>query len=101
MAAAAALARCHWPRFSDSHISAAVISSIEFLDSIRSFLIGGHLNEAKALAAARIAISNDLGGLNTSRLSEDFLKCLVRRAERQITNVKLLTHVPPSEPERT
>jgi hypothetical protein len=71
---AAFLARRHRSSFGDSHISAAVFSSVEFLNRIRSFLIRGHLNEAKALAAAGISIGDNFGGLNASGLSEDLLQ---------------------------
>src|ERR1051326_7367417 len=74
MSAAALFARRHRTGFSNSHIPAAVFRSVEFLNSIRCFLIGGHLDEAETLAAAGVAIGDDLGRLNTSRLSENFLK---------------------------
>src|ERR1051326_4565630 len=70
-AATSLLTRRHRTCFSDGHIPAAVFSSVEFLNSIRCFLIGGHLNEAETLAAACIAIGDDLGRLHASRLSKD------------------------------
>ena len=70
---AAFLSGGHRTGFSDSHISPAIFDSIEFLNRIRGFLIGGHFDESESFASARIAIGDDLGGLNASSLSKDFL----------------------------
>jgi hypothetical protein len=85
--AAAAFTRGHWTGFSDGHIPAAVLGAIELLNGVCRFLIARHLYETEALASARIAISNNLGGLDVSSLSEDFLKSFIRRGERKITDV--------------
>jgi len=83
----AAFTRGHWTGFSDGHIPAAVFGAIELLNGVCRFLIARHLYETEALASARIAISNNLGGLDVSSLSEDFLKSFIRRGERKITDV--------------
>jgi len=71
---AAFLSRGHRTGFSDGHISPAIFNSVEFLNGIRGFLIGRHFHESKSLTPARIAIGDDLGGLNASCLSKDFLE---------------------------
>jgi hypothetical protein len=85
--AAAIFTGGHRPSFGDSHVTPAVLRSIELLDGVRRFLIRRHLDEPEALAAAGITIGNDFGGLNTSRLSEDFLQRFIRSVERKISNV--------------
>src|SRR5262249_7194233 len=94
-ATAAAFTRCHGPGFRNGHVAAAVFGAVEFLDGICGFLIGGHLDKTEAFASSGVAIGNDLRGLNAPCLSKDFLKRFVCCVERKITNVKLLTHVPP------
>jgi len=84
---AAAFTRGHWTGLSDGHIPAAVFGAIELLNGVCRLLIARHLNETETLASTRIAISNNLGGLDVSRLSEDFLKSFIRRAERKVTDV--------------
>jgi hypothetical protein len=84
---AAIFTRGHWPGFGDSHVTSAVFGSIELLDGIRRFLIRRHLDESEAFAAACIPISDDFGGLNAARLSEDFLQRLIRRIERKVANI--------------
>ena len=86
-ATAAIFTRSHRPGFRDSHVTPAVFSSIELLDSVRRFLIRRHLDESEAFTAACITVSDDFGGLNTSRLSEDFLQRLIRCIERKVANV--------------
>src|SRR5881296_379507 len=90
--AAAAFAGSHRTRFSDRHVPAAVVGAVEFLDRVRSFLIGGHLDKSEALASARVAIGDDLGGLNGSGLSKDLFERLVGRVKWEITYIQLLTH---------
>jgi hypothetical protein len=68
------LPRRHWTRFSNGHISTAIFSSIEFLNGIGGFLIRRHLDKSEAFASARVAIGDDLGGLNRSRLGKDLLE---------------------------
>ena len=62
-------------------------TTIELLNGIRRFLIRRHLDESEAFAAACITVGDDFGGLNASRLSEDFLQRLIRRIERKVANV--------------
>ena len=73
-AAAAVFSRRHRARFGDCHVSTAVFSSVEFLNRVRGFLIAGHLNETESFASTGIAIRDDFGGLNASRLTKDFLE---------------------------
>src|SRR5262249_30801810 len=94
-ATAAAFARCHGPGFRNGHVAAAIFGAIELLDGISGFLIAGHLDKTEAFASSGVTIRDDLRGLNVARLSKDFLKRFVCCVERKITNVKLLTHVPP------
>src|SRR5437867_13165120 len=84
---AAAFTRGHWTGLSDGHIPAAVFGAIELLNGVCRLLIGRHLNETETLASTRVAISNNLGGLDGSRLSEDFLKSFIRRVERKVADV--------------
>jgi len=86
-AAAAVFSRRHRARFGNGHVSTAVFSSVEFLNRVRGFRVAGHLNETESLASTGIAIRDDLGGLNASRLSEDFLECFICRAERKVADV--------------
>src|SRR5262245_55120079 len=79
--------RCHRTCFSDGHVTAAVFSSVEFLNSISRFLIRRHFHKAETFTTACVTIGDDLCGLNTSRLREDFLESLIRCAEREIADV--------------
>ena len=84
---AAFFTRRHGTGFGHGHIPAAVFGAIELLNRICGFLIGRHLDKTEPLASPRIAIGYDFGGLDVSRLGEDFLKSFIRRAERKVTNV--------------
>jgi len=83
----AVITRRHGTGFSNGHIPPAVFGAIELLNRICGFLIARHLDETEPLASPRIAIGNDFGGLDASRLSEDFLKSFIRRGERKVANV--------------
>src|SRR5207244_12726731 len=79
--------RGHWAGFGYGHIPAAVFGAVELLNRICGFLVARHLDETEPLASPCIAIGDDFGGLDASRLSEDFLKSFIRRGERKVANV--------------
>src|SRR4051812_45911897 len=83
----AIFARSHRPCFSYSHVAPAILGPIELLDGIGRFLIRRHLNKAKPFTSACVTIRNDLGRLNASCLSENFLQSFIRCAERKVANV--------------
>ncbi len=65
---------------------------MQALDGGLSLGVGVHLHEAEALAAARVAIFDDLGALHRAELGEEFFEVRAGDLIREIPNIKLLAH---------
>src|SRR5205085_8796306 len=93
-AAAAAAARTILTRlgFIDGECAAFVLAAVQTLDGCSRFRLTSHLDEAEALAPARVAIGDDLRALHIAECTKQFFEARTIDTEAQVTDVQLLTH---------
>jgi hypothetical protein len=81
------------PRFVHDQRASAHVCSVEFLDGRLCILFGLHFNEREAARAARGVVAHDAHRFNGARLPEQILELVLPRAEWEIPNEQLPTHV--------
>jgi hypothetical protein len=78
--------------FVDGQRATVVLRLVQVLGRFASAIFIFHLDEAKALAAARVAVHDDLRTADNAVLAEEFFENLVGDTVAQVTNVQLLSH---------
>ena len=77
----------------DREGATVVVLTVQRFDRCIRFSVVGHLDETKALAAAGVAIIDDLGTVDLSKLREQFLKPRIVNRVREISDVEFLAHI--------
>jgi len=71
----------------DRKVATTDILAVELLDSALAFLAGRHLDKAKALRPAGIAIRDHRGRIDRANLLEKFAKIFARGAVGKISHI--------------
>src|SRR5688500_9107728 len=66
--------------------TALELLTIELLDRLLCFVVGGHLDESEAARLTRVAIGDDRRRLAGARLSEELLQVASSDLEREISD---------------
>ncbi len=85
--------------FVDSQPTAIDLLVMERLDGRLGLLIAAHLHEAEALAAAGVAVVDDLDALHAPELREQLLQFGVADLVRQVPDIQFLAHRPLQDTE--
>jgi hypothetical protein len=80
------------PSLVDLECATAEILAIQAVDRSAGFRVGRHLDEAEALALARVTVGNDLDRLDLAELCKLLLQLVFGDLERQIADIQLLSH---------
>jgi len=78
--------------FVDSQAAAFDLFQVEGLDRCLSLVALGHFDESEALAAAGVAVLNDLCALDAPMLGEERFQALTRNVVTQIPDIQSRTH---------
>ena len=78
-------------RFVDRQRAAVVVLLVKLCDRGAGGIFVIHLDESKALAAARVAILNHLGTAHRTERCEECLEALIGRLVAQIADIKFLS----------
>ena len=97
--AAATAAWFTGPSLVDGQPAAVDLLVMERLDRRLCFLIAAHLHEAEALAAAGVAVVDDLDALHAPELREQLLQFGVADLVGQVPDIKFLAHRPLQDTE--
>jgi hypothetical protein len=89
---AAATAFFTWACFVDGQGAAVVFLAIERFNRRLGLFIAAHLDETKALAAARFTVVDDLGGRHRPMSPKQLFQLGTVHTVRQIPYIQLLTH---------
>src|SRR5919197_1222866 len=73
--------------------AAVQVSPVELRDGRLALFLRGHLDEAEAARAARVAVLDDAGRLDRARLREQLLQIVARSLEREVPDVKFDGHL--------
>src|SRR5205085_5233211 len=98
-AEASAASAAAWPsvfaraRLVDGQGATAQFLAVELCDGGLALLLRGHLDEAEAARAARVAILDDRSRLDRTGLREQFAQVFAGSLEREIPDVKFNGHV--------
>src|SRR2546423_777583 len=76
------------PGLVDGQGATAQLLAVELCDGRLALFLRGHLDEAEAARAARVAILDDRGRLDRTGLREQFAQVFARSLEREIPDVK-------------
>jgi len=74
------------PRLVDDEVAIAEQATVEHLDRLRRFLLGGHLDEAEPARSARELVRDDANRLDRARLLEELAEVLLRRLKGEVAD---------------
>ena len=78
--------------FIDGERAPVVLFAVEGGNGALGVIIVGHLDEPEPLAAAGVAIADNLGALNGAKLTEQLLQRRTVHAVAEVPDVQTLTH---------
>src|SRR2546425_11090007 len=79
-------------RFVDDEITVSEQPTVEHLDRLGRFLLGGHLHEPESARPPGELVRDDADRFNGAGLSEQLAQILLRGLEREITDEELCRH---------